>query len=292
MRITGDRVSPDGMGAPRPEAGMGLSETILAASIGAAATISTALFQLFSALRTHNARPDSRQKRGSTIKSIVAVVVLMLVSGVGGFLFSEFRSERTANDMHSMRDDINAKLQILAETTSRLAARDSMTNGGASVASVMSPVSPASPGQIAPTTVESVIFAPACLAGSSCTEANSQPMALCGAIPSTMQARKFELFIKAASSTEVSKVEFGQDLGGAKFSGPPVEYPQGENRKAVCVNFLHWSEQPHIATLVVQFGAPVEVGPSTVQHVPVTSVLATQSAPSAHTVSMTQAAAP
>jgi hypothetical protein len=271
---------------------MGLSETIIAASIGAAATISTALFQLFSALRTHNSRPDSRQKRGSTIKSIVAVVVLMLVSGVGGFLFSEFRSERTANDMHSMRDDINAKLQILAETTSRLAARDnpspSIGNGGASVASVMSPASPA---QSLPTSVESVIFAPACQAGASCTEANSQPVAICGAIPSAMQARKFELFIKGASSTEVSKADFGQDLGGAKFSGPPVEYPQGENRKAVCVNFLHWSEQPHIATLVVQFGATVEVGPSTVQQSPITSVLVTQS-PSAHTVSMTQAATP
>jgi hypothetical protein len=270
------------MGAPRPEAGMGLSETIIAASIGAAATISTALFQLFSALRTNNARPDFRQKKGSTVKSIVAVVVLMLVSGVGGFLFSEFRSERTANDMHSMRDDINAKLQVLAETTSRLAARD---NAGASVASAMSPVSPV---QVVPTTVESVIFAPACQAGASCTEANSQPMA----IPSTMQARKFELFIKGATSTEVSKVDFGQDLGGAKFSGPPVEYPQGENRKAVCVNFLHWSEQPHIATLVVQYGAGVEVGPSTVQQTLGTSVLATQSPPSAHTVSMTQAATP
>lgn len=265
---------------------MGLSETIIAASIGAAATLATALFQLFSALRTNNTRFDSRQKKGSTVKSIAAVVVLMLVSGVGGYLFSEFRSERAANDMHSMRDDINAKLQVLAETTSRLAARDT---AGASVASAVSPVSPV---QVVPTTVESVIFAPACLAGASCTEANSQPMTLCGAIPSTMEARKFELFIKGASSTEVSKVEFGQDLGGAKFSGPPVEYPQGENRKAICVNFLHWSEQPHIATLVVQYGAGVEVGPSTVQQTLGTSVLATQAPPSAHTVSMTQAATP
>jgi hypothetical protein len=274
------------MDASRPEAGMGLSETIIAASIGAAATICTALFQLFSALRTNSGRPDTRQKKGSTVKSIVAVVVLMMVSGVSGYLFSEFRSERTANDMHSMRDDINAKLQILAETTSRLAARD---NAGANIASAMAPIAPA---QVVSTTVESVIFAPACQAGASCTEANSQPMALCGAIPSSMQARKFELFIKGASSTEVSKVDFGQDLGGAKFSGPPVEYPEGDNRKAVCVNFLHWSEQPHIATLVVQFGTSVEIGPTTVQQTPVTSVLATQPSPGAHTVSMTQAATP
>ena len=33
----------------------------------------------------------------------------MVVSGVGGFLFAEFRNERGASDLHSMRDDINAK---------------------------------------------------------------------------------------------------------------------------------------------------------------------------------------
>jgi hypothetical protein len=92
-----------------------------------------------------------------------------------------------------------------------------------------------------------------------------------------MQARRFELYIKGVNSTEVSKADLGQDLGGAKFFGPPVEYPQGENRKAICVNFLHWSEQPHIATLVVQFGLNVDVVPSSVQQAPITPVLATQS---------------
>jgi hypothetical protein len=263
---------------------MGLSETIIAASIGAAATVSTALFQLFSALRSNSGRADTRPKRGSTVKSIVAVVALMLVSGVSGYLFSEFRSERTANDMHSMRDEINAKLQVLAEATGRLAARDTASVNPASV-QVPSPVQ--SPVQsTVPSTVEAVIFAPACQAGVSCTEANSQPVALCGTIPNAMAARTFELYIKGAGSQEVSKAEFGQDLGGARFSGPPVEYPQTENRKAVCVNFLHWSEQPHIATLVLHFSATADV-PSTAMQAPVGAVMATQSSPGAHSLSMT-----
>jgi len=260
---------------------MGLSETILAASIGAAATVSTALFQLFSAIRANNNRTDSRPKRGSTTKSILAVCALMIVSGVGGFLFAEFRNERAADDMHSMRDDINAKLQVLAETTSRLAAREmANTPAQSSAASVQT--------SLAPTTVESIVFAPACQAGAACTEANTQPMALCGAIPSAMHARKFELSIKSANTVETIKAEFEQDLGGSKFSGPPVEYPQGENRKAVCVNFLHWSEQPHIAMLVLHYGPSVDVGPSSDQQVPSAAVVATQSSamPSAQTVSM------
>jgi hypothetical protein len=261
---------------------MGLSETIIAASIGAAATVSTALFQLFSALRSNNNRTDSRPKRGSTVKSMFAVAALMVVSGVGGFLFSEFRSERAANDMHSMRDDINARLQVLADTTSRLAAREVGNNATlATAAPVQSATTTPIPAAAGPATVESIILAPPCVGGASCTEANSQPLALCGAIPSNMQARKFELYIKGASAVEASKAEFGQDLGGAKFSGPPVEYPQGDNRKAVCVSFLHWSEQPHIATLVLQYGPSVDVGPSTVQQNPSPAVVADQSPPRA-----------
>ena len=200
---------------------MGLSETIIAASIGAAATIFTALFQLISAMRANNVRADTRPKRGSTLKSMIAIVALMLVSAVGGYFFSESRNERTAEDMHSMRDELNAKLQILAMTTERLA--ESRNNVGESVP-VPQPARVASESDLASVAsprAESVIYAPACQ-GATCTEANSQPLALCGSIPSSMQARKFDLYVKNANANEASKAEFNQDLGGAKFSGPPV----------------------------------------------------------------------
>jgi hypothetical protein len=261
---------------------MGLSETILAASIGAAATVSAAMFQLFYALRANKSRIDVRPKRGSTVRSFVAVAALMIVSAVGGYLFSEFRTQRTADDMHSMRDELNAKLQVLAATTERLAATRNNPNEGASTSQPINASLAA-----AFTSVESVIYAPACQAGSLCMEANSQPTALCGAIPASMQARKFDLYIKGATATEALKADFEQDLGGAKFSGPPIEYPQDENRKAVCVNFLHWSDKPHIATLVLQYGARSDEGPSSVQQTSSAAVVATQSAmPNAHTVSM------
>jgi len=177
-------------------------------------------------------------------------------------------------------------LQVLAETTGRLAARD-LANTPVHTAGA--PVQQAG----APASVESVVFAPACQAGAGCTETNSQPMALCGAIPSTMQARRFELTIKRVDATDVLHAEFEQDLGGAKFSGPPVEYSQGDTRKAVCVNFMHWSEQPHIATLVLHYGASVDVGPSTVQQAPTTAVMAIQSTlPTSHAAMAAQPASP
>jgi hypothetical protein len=251
---------------------MGLSETIIAASIGAAATVSTALFQLFSALRSNN-RIDMRPKKGSTVKSIAAVVALMVVAAVGGFLFSEFRNERNSLDMQSMRDDINSKLQVLAQTTERLAMRsdaqaaplnalaaspltiDALTSTLTNVASAGAAQEPIT---ALTGSVESMVYASGCEAGATCTESSSQPVALCGAIPSLTQAREFALYLKEANSSEVAKVEFDQEVAGAKFSGPPQEFSQDENRKAVCVKFFHWSERPHIATLIIRYGSNVD----------------------------------
>ena len=257
---------------------MGLSETIIAASIGAAATVSTALFQLFSALRSNN-RVDVRPKKGSTVKSIAAVVALMVVAAVGGFLFSEFRNERNSLDLHSMRDDINSKLQVLAQTTERLAMRSDAQNSIPqplanlqSAAQVAAPLtSPMistginSPGLSSQASmsaitgsVESVVYAAGCDNGATCTETNTQPVALCGAIPVLTQAREFSLYLKDANSSDVAKVEFDQEITGAKFSGPPQEFSQDEQRKAVCVKLFHWSERAHIATLVIRYGSVVD----------------------------------
>jgi hypothetical protein len=225
---------------------MDLSETILAAAIGAAATISTAMFQLFSALRSGN-KFDSRPKRGNTLRSIVAVFALMVASAVGGFMFSEFRQERTAQDMHSMREELNAKLQVLATTTEKLAASRSDIQAAASAVTLQTMM--ATPG------VESVVYAPACAQGSSCTEETGVSYALCGTIPTGTSVEDLDLFATRADAAEPSsEAQFEQDLGGAKFTGAASEYAQA-GRKAVCVNFKHWSDRAHVARMVVHFGS-------------------------------------
>jgi len=257
---------------------MGLSETIIAASIGAAATLSTALFQLFSALRS-NSKSDSRPKRGNTMRSIVAVCALMVGSGVGGFMFSEFRQERTAQDMHSMREELNAKLQALATTTERLAASREVQQPSAAVAM---------PTVATPPGVESVVYAPACALGSNCTEETGVSYALCGTIPSDTSVKDLDLFATRADAGEPSsEAQFEQDLGGAKFTGTAAEYAQS-GRKAVCVNFKHWSDRAHVARMVVHFGSArllPEASPSLQEANPITaqssqpSMIATGSAP-------------
>jgi len=75
---------------------MDFSETIIAAMIGAGATIATATFQLFAAFRSRKA--DLRPKRSSGFRSALAVFGLVLGAAVAGFAYSELRMERERED--------------------------------------------------------------------------------------------------------------------------------------------------------------------------------------------------
>ena len=229
---------------------MRLSQTIIAATIGAGATVSTALFQLFSAIRA-NAKSDARPRKGSTARSVAAVVALMVASAVGGFLFSEFRQERTAQNMNSMREELNAKLQALAATTERLAAASAPAQGAAPHASQL--VGNSTEAQIS--SVESVVFASACTL-ETCGEESSQSLALCGAIPQAMQVSEIQLFIAGPDAQEPARAQFDEDMGGARFVGPAVEHAQGLD-KAVCVTFKHWSTNAHLARMILRYGPVV-----------------------------------
>ncbi len=106
---------------------MGIPETILAAGIGGAATITAAVFQLYTALRVKT-KPDSRPKKTSMLRSYVAIAVLMIASAAGGYVFAEFRQQQAIEDtramreeLRGMRDEINAELQALKQTAEHLA---------------------------------------------------------------------------------------------------------------------------------------------------------------------------
>ena len=97
---------------------MGLSETIVAAMIGAMATIITATFQLLH-LRGR-AKAETRPKRGAA-RSLVTLGVIVLASGVGGFAYSELRAERVREDTRQLRLELSTQLRELATSTERLA---------------------------------------------------------------------------------------------------------------------------------------------------------------------------
>ena len=253
---------------------MGLSETIMAAMIGALATVTTALFQLFSSFKQQrNSRVDTKPKKGSTMRSVLAVLALMVASGAGGFLYSEFIKQRAAEDMRAMRGELKELRSLIA--AEREAARVEAAAAAEPVEMANDPVTlPASMDTVADS-VESVVYVPACRAAgvtATCSEQEAQRIALCGTIPSYARVDRIHLFAQPDAMQhpwDQHQASFEQDLGGARFTGNSFEYAQGSELKAVCVNFMQWSsEHPHIARIVVEFGfgntpMPTEPAPMT-----------------------------
>jgi hypothetical protein len=253
---------------------MGLSETILAAMIGALATVGTALFQLFSSFKQQrSSKLDVRPKKRSTLRSILAVLALMVASAAGGFLYSELMKQRATEDMRAMRDELKEMRSMIA--AEREAARTETSTPARQAAMDHGAVTlPASMASVADS-VESVVYVPACRASgvaSPCNEQEAQRIALCGTIPAYARVDRIQLFAQPDAMQypwEKHQVTFEQDLGGARFTGNSFEYAQGQDLKAVCVNFMQWSsEHPHIARIVVEFGfgnasAPSEPAPMT-----------------------------
>ena len=232
---------------------MGLSETILAAMIGAIATVSGALFQLFMAWRSRS-KVDSRPKKGTTARSLLSILALMVASAAGGFLYSEFLKQRNAEDLRAMRDELKDLRSLIAQGRDQVHASDAP---GAQPAGMVMPIAM----EGVEDSVESIVYVPACRrtdAATACAEADAQRIALCGTVPAYARVDRIELFAQPDAvqhSWESHKATFEQDLGGARFTGKLFEYAQANELKAVCVNFMQWSsEHPHIARILVQYG--------------------------------------
>jgi hypothetical protein len=236
---------------------MGLSETILAAMIGAIATVSAAIFQLVMAWRSRS-KVDSRPKKGSAARSVLSILALMTASAAGGFLYSEFIKQRNAEDMRAMRDELKElRADLIAQR------RDQVHGGdppGAQPAGMVMPIALEGVEGVEDA-VESIAYVPACRrtdAATACAEADAQRIALCGTVPAYARVDRIELFAQPDAvqhSWDSHRAAFEQDLGGARFTGKTFEYAQANELKAVCVNFMQWSsEHPHIARIRVQYG--------------------------------------
>ncbi len=74
--------------------GMGLSETIIAAIIGALATMGTAIFQL-----VRNRAPEGSKPKKNRVRSLLATIALMIGCVVGGYAWSSLRAVSAKEEM-------------------------------------------------------------------------------------------------------------------------------------------------------------------------------------------------
>src|SRR5580765_4271856 len=99
-----------------------LPEPVLAAMIGAGATVITALVQLRLSWRKElkereRAQPITKKSRRGPV---IAVVALMIAAAVGGFSLSQYFVSLREGDRDALRADLQAKLSEINATAARL----------------------------------------------------------------------------------------------------------------------------------------------------------------------------
>lgn len=236
---------------------MELSDNIITALIGAGATVTAALFQLFSVFSAKG-KQDAKPRRGLTLRSVVAVFALMVASAAAGFFYSELLKQRNSEDIAAMRQELRELKELTASSVRKVEEPERPVE--VVRVSASENAAPAGAGG----QVESIVYVPACrrmgdlaVMGGACTEADAQRVALCASIPSYARNYRIELFTQRDALQhpwQQHRVALESDLGGARFTGRSFEYAQGDEMKAVCTTFLQWSsDHPHIARIVVHY---------------------------------------
>jgi hypothetical protein len=238
---------------------MNFSEPVVAAMIGATATVVTALVQLRLAARKQAAeraagRPVTKGNRW------LAILGLMLASAVGGYAFSEYQTFSEREDNKMLRDEMHSRLKDIGALAARLE-RTSMPASSASATDIQL-VAERKRGAEG---IAAVVNLPACRgvqiglsqAPAACTESDAQRTTICSVVPSGAVVNDVQLFLRADDSQQPwndAKVHAGQDAGGAKFLDSFFERGREGDSKEICMNLASWSsDKGRSARILVRY---------------------------------------
>jgi hypothetical protein len=228
---------------------MGISETIIAAIIGALATMLTAIVQLLRNRAPSDGRPKPKKSR---MRSLLATVALMIGCIVGGYAWSSLRAV-------SAKDELAATME--AEFTKQfaaLAARQNAPAGGSLNAADPSAI-PARNGENG--SAESLAHLPPCrihaqpdeVGPVTCTERVAQPIALCASIPSAAHTTnvRVQARVPKSESPWLERDAGALTLGSLHIAPASPEYPVSADQKSVCTEVANWSVEDTLAVRVI-----------------------------------------
>jgi hypothetical protein len=229
---------------------VGVSETVLAAMIGAGATVFTALFQIITSFRSASA--DRRTAKRGGFRSLMWTLAMILAAGVGGFAYSEYRSLQARDETHALRTELQSQLQALQASTARLeqlrfASADSAAAGGPNATSNAALVT--LPGCKGPQVGFATQRPP-------CSEQDALQVAVCAPVPASVQVTGVELFSRpedAQTPWQDARITPGQDIGSGRFAESHVERTDADQVKLVCQGFSHWGEKGRTVRILVRY---------------------------------------
>jgi hypothetical protein len=236
-----------------------LSEPVVAAMIGATATVITALVQLRLSWRKElkereRAQPITKKTRRGPV---IAVLVLMIAAAVGGFALSQYFVSLREGDRDALRSDLQSKLSEINATALRL--EQARLNERKQIETEVQRADASRLGEEG--AAASVVVAP-CKPGSvpgareECTEQSAQRVTVCASMPAAASVREVQLYIRSEDSKQPwaeARVQPGQEAGQARFGEKFSERPE-DGAKQICQAFANWSrEKSRVARIVVKY---------------------------------------
>ena len=249
---------------------MNFSDPVISAAlIGATATVLTALVQLRFSWR----RELKERERGQPITKktrrgpVIAVFVLLIAAGAGGFFLSQYVMSLIDEDRESLRSEVKSRLSEISASAARLErARliergDIESNALRAEALRRGEEGVAASVMVGPCRTESGAKAES---RTQCAEQTAVRIAVCASVPASANVRDVWLYTRLESSTQSwadSRVQAGQDTGQAKFVETAFERPDGDNAKQVCHAFINWSgEKSRVARILVKYTHSAPIG--------------------------------
>jgi hypothetical protein len=227
---------------------MGLSETIVAAIIGALATMATAIVQLI-----RNRAPDQSRPKKNRMRSLMATIALMIGCIVGGYAWSSLRAVSAKEELQTtMRKEFAEQFAALAARQTQPAADQagSDASGGAI---------PARHGEAG--MAESLAHLPPCRLNAhpdevgpvTCSDRVAQTIALCATIPSASQTTgvRVQARVPKSESPWLERDAGAPTLGSLHIAEAPVEYPVSADQRSVCLDVSNWSVEDTLAVRVI-----------------------------------------
>ena len=232
---------------------MGISETIIAAIIGALATMVTAIAQLLRNRAPTDGRPKPKKSR---MRSLLATVALMIGCIVGGYAWSSLRAV-------SAKDDLKATME--AEFTRQFAAlaarqnpesTENSANGGVDASGAAIPARNGESGA-----AESLAHLPPCkitaqpdeIGPVTCSDRVAHPVALCAAIPSAAHVTnvRVQARVPKSESPWLERDAGAPTLGSLHIAAAPAEYPISADQRSACLDVANWSVEDTLAVRVI-----------------------------------------
>jgi hypothetical protein len=234
---------------------MGISETIVAAIIGALATMLTAIVQLLRNSAPSDGRPKPKKSR---MRSLFATIALMIGCIVGGYAWSALRAVSAKEEMQAtLQAEFSRQFAEFAARQSQVANSTTGANGGAALLA----------GNGAAGVAESLAQLPACRitaqsqdAGPvACSEASAQSIALCAAIPARAEATSVRVQARVPKSETAweERAAGAPTLGSLHIGASTSESPISPELHSVCLDVANYSVEETLSVrLIVEYAVP------------------------------------